>query len=85
MQSFPTLIFFRHGEPFTFGGSRTKEFMTSWVAKKKLDPIIALDESGLANLQNDERVSIVFFGDLESSQANILLGIAKNDDYNSKA
>lgn len=43
IQSYPTLIFFKNGVPINFGGARTKEFMTQWLAKKSQDPIITID------------------------------------------
>ena len=83
IQSYPTLLFFKNGVPINFGASRSKEFMTSWLAKKIHEPIVTIPQSRLPSLQNDGNVNIVFYGDAESQQYNALLSLAKNDDYNS--
>ena len=83
IQSYPTLLFFKNGVPINFGGSRTKQFMTSWLAKKIQEPIVIIPQSTLPSLENDGNVNIVFYGHAESQQYNVLLSLAKNDDYNS--
>ena len=85
IQSFPTLLLFKNGVPINFGGSRTKEFMTSWLGKKVQEPIIPIDEKRLALLETDGNVNIVFYGEANTPQYNTLLGIAKADDYNSNS
>lgn len=42
INSYPTLIYFKNGNPIKFGGSRNKEFMTFWLNKKTLPPIVPL-------------------------------------------
>jgi protein disulfide-isomerase A1 len=83
IQSFPTLLFFKNGVPINFGGSRSKQFMTSWLAKKIQEPIVTIPQSRLPSLETDGNVNIVFYGDAESPQYNTILSLAKNDDYNS--
>jgi thioredoxin-like negative regulator of GroEL len=83
IQSFPTLLLFKNGVAINFGGSRNKEFMTSWLGKKIQEPIIRIDQARLATLETDGNVNIVLHGAADTPQYNALLAIAKADDYNS--
>lgn len=82
IQSFPTLLLFKNGVAINFGGSRNKEFMTSWLGKKIQEPIIRIDQARLAALETDGNVNIVLHGAADTPQYNVLLAIAKTDDYN---
>jgi thioredoxin-like negative regulator of GroEL len=84
IQGFPTLMLFKNGVAINFGGSRTKEFMTSWLGKKIQDPIIRIEQARLASLETDGNVNIVLHGAADTPQYNAVLAIAKADDYNSK-
>jgi thioredoxin-like negative regulator of GroEL len=84
INSYPTLIYFKRGNPIKFGGSRNKEFMTFWLNKKIQPPIIPLDSNDqLVDLETNGHVNIVYYGDITSPKASILTKIAAQDDYNS--
>ena len=83
VQGYPTLIYFKNNEVIKFGGSRNLEFMTFWLGKKTLPPIVPVDSDKLVDLETNGKINIVFYGDLSSEQASILTKVASADDYNS--
>ena len=83
VQGYPTLIYFKNGNPIKFGGSRTLDFMIFWIGKKTLPPIIPIEEDRLTDLETDGKVNIVFYGDLASDKGSLLTKVAAADDFNS--
>ncbi len=57
--------------------------MTFWLNKKIQAPIITIESDKLASLETDGKINIVFYGDLSSPKAEILLKLANVDNYNS--
>ena len=49
-----------------YNGQRTKDYMVNWLKKRVTDPITILDKEGYEKLQSEDKVSIVFHGDVKS-------------------
>jgi len=81
---FPTLMFFRNGNPSKYNGGRTSDEIVSWVTKKSgpvAQILTTVDE--LSSLQNENEVVIVgYFSDPESEAAKAFLeaAVAFDDD-----
>jgi thioredoxin-like negative regulator of GroEL len=83
VQGYPTIFFFHKGEKIDYKGQRTKEYLVNWLSKKTRDPVVAVDQAGYEKLQSEDKVSIVFHGDIKSTQGQIVSKLAVADDFNS--
>ncbi len=68
-QGYPTLIFFKKGVQMKYTGGRTDNEIIDWYLKKT-KPSSTLVESceNLQILVEAQKLSVVFFGDLKSSE-----------------
>lgn len=68
-----------------FNGQRTKEFMVNWLKKRVTDPVTELSKEEYEKLQDDDndKVCVVFEGDIESESGKLFKNQAVKDDYNS--
>lgn len=57
--------------------------MLNWLLKKTRDPVVEISGEALAELKNSEKVSVVFYGSLDSPEGESIKQIAIADDYNS--
>ena len=69
---YPTLFFYRDGEPIKYGGGRMANEMVEWVEKKIGPPAIILKTTeDVKDFTSEHEVCVVgFFSDPESEQAN---------------
>ena len=84
---YPTLKFFRSGNPLPFKGTRTADFIIDWMKKKSGPVAVTLSSSDDAKeLIDDEDVVVIgFFQDLEGFKAKNFLEAADSlDDYGYK-
>ena len=51
--------------------------------KKTRDPVVPVDQAAYEKLQSEDKVSIVFHGDIQSEQGQIVSKLAVADDFNS--
>jgi protein disulfide-isomerase len=84
VQGFPTLIFYNKGQSQKYNGQRSKEFMVNWLSKKTRDPVVAVSADELDSLATNGKVNIVYHGDINSNNGQIIANLAKVDDFNSK-
>ena len=83
VQGFPTLIFYNNGQSQKYNGQRSKEFMVNWLSKKTRDPVVAITTDELEGLASNGKVNIVYHGDINSENGQIVANLAKVDDFNS--
>ena len=78
VQGFPTLKFFKNGEPKEYGGGRTSETIVNWVEKKSGTPTVALSTlEELEKIQTEESVNVIgLFSDIESEEAKAFVKAA---------
>lgn len=55
------------------------------MSKKTRDPVVAVDQAGYEKLQSEEKVSVVFHGDIASAEGQIVSKLAVADDFNSNS
>lgn len=82
VQGFPTLIFFSNGVEVKYNGQRSKEFMVNWLSKKTRDPVTAISLAEIEALSGNNKINIVYHGDISSENGQILANLAVADDYN---
>ena len=84
---YPTLKYFRSGEPIVFKGPRTAEGIIKWMKEKSGPPAASLDsvEDTKKFIEGGEVVVIGFFGDQKGFQAkNYMLAAEELDDFGYK-
>ena len=84
VKGYPTLKFFRKGNPVEYNGGRQSEDIVNWVIKKSGPAVkeIATVEEAKALIDSQNVVFIGFFKDQTSDNAKIYLDIGNAvDDY----
>lgn len=78
IRGYPTLKFFRNGNPVEYTGGRTADEIVSWVSKKTGPPAVELESVDAAELLiKDNKVVVVgFFKNRESAEAKTFLSVA---------
>lgn len=80
VKGYPTLFFYREGEPIPYGGGRMANEMVAWV-EKKIGPVAEPLENGEAvkeYIDNSEVCIVGFFKDQESEKAKAYLAAVKD-------
>jgi protein disulfide-isomerase A1 len=82
VRGYPTLKFFRNGEPTEYAGGRNANEIISWLSKKTGPAATDLKDKDTANTfkEGDEVVVIGFFKDQESDGAKEFLKVAAGLD-----
>jgi len=62
IKGFPTLKFFKGGNPGDYEGGRTKDAIVNYVVKKSGPPSTAVDCDGLKKFIEDNKFVVAFFG-----------------------
>lgn len=62
IKGFPTLKFFKGGNPSDYEGGRTKDSIVNYVVKKSGPPSTAVDCDGLKKFIADNKFVVAFFG-----------------------
>jgi protein disulfide-isomerase A1 len=62
IKGFPTLKFFKGGNPSDYEGGRTKDAIVNYVVKKSGPPSTAVDCDGLKKFVADNKFVVAFFG-----------------------
>ncbi|CAD5122607.1 DgyrCDS11019 [Dimorphilus gyrociliatus] len=75
---FPTLKFFRNGNPTDYKGGRQANDIVNWVTKKSGPPAINLEnvEAAKAFVDKDDVVIVGFFKNAEDAEAKAFLNVA---------
>lgn len=84
IRGYPTLKFFRNGNPIEYTGGRTADEIVAWVTKKTGPAAFELENVEAAELLiKDNKVVVVgFFADRESEEAKTFLAVANAiDEY----
>lgn len=76
MSGFPSLKFFRNGEPTDYTGGRTKDTIVSWILKKSGPASTAVDCDALKKKVDDSKFVLAYFG--EESDALFTAGHVAN-------
>jgi len=85
IEGFPTLKFFKNGEPIDFNGPREAQGILNWLEKKTGPACKEITKVGeLKELLEKEQALVVgFFNDLKGEKAKIVEGVASGyDDVN---
>jgi len=82
VKGYPTLKFFKNGEPMEYSGGRTTDTIVAWVTKKSGPPAITLGTVEAAEkLVEDNKVTVLgFFKDVESDAAKQFVKAADSID-----
>merc|ERR1712223_1153166 len=81
VKGYPTLFFYRDGEPIPYEGGRMANEMVEWVEKKIGPPaeVLATAESVKDFIDNAEVAIVGFFSDLESDSAKAYKAAEKHN------
>jgi len=81
VRGYPTLKFFKNGQPQDYTGGRTADTITSWIAKRTGPPAVSLDTVEAANqLAKDNKVVVLgFFKSAETESAKQYLKAAESN------
>lgn len=80
VKGYPTLFFYRDGEPIPYGGGRMANEMVEWVEKKIGPPaeILKTTKDVKEYIDNNDVAVVGFFSDPESEQAKAYLAAVKD-------
>jgi len=82
VKGYPTLKFFKNGEPMDYTGGRTADTIVAWVTKKSGPAAVTIEAVEAAEkLVEDNKVMVIgFFKDVESDNAKAFLKAADSLD-----
>lgn len=58
--------------------------MVNWLLKKNREPFTTISSSDLQDLLRNGKVSIVYYGNINTHNGKIIENFARVDDFNSK-